>query len=89
MNSSPEIGGIVRRLRRLPLLRGFDDVVHQNARHTHIMGLQRLIPDDALYLGDDNAAIVVGGHGEIECADIGAFLLEGEIAAFIGRSSHG
>ena len=49
------------------------------------MGFQGTIPDDAFHLGDDDAAIVVGGHGEIERADIGAFVLEGEIAALVRR----
>jgi hypothetical protein len=49
------------------------------------MGLQRFVLDHEFDLGDDDAAIVVGRHGEIEGAEIGALLLEGEIAALVRR----
>jgi hypothetical protein len=83
LNSSPEMAGIVGCLRCLPLLRGFDDEIHQNAGHIDIMGFQGIIPDDPFHLGNNDAAIVMGGHGEIERADVSALVLEGEIAALV------
>ena len=52
-------------------------------------GFRVSFSDDALHLGDDDAAVVVGGHGEIERAEIGAFMLEAEIAALVRTTWRG
>ncbi len=67
---------IIGRLRRLPLIGRLDDIVDENARHAHVMRLERPGLGDALHLRDDLAAGVMRRHRKIERAEIGAFLLE-------------
>ena len=50
------------------------------------MRLQRAVLGDALDLRDDDAAIVARGERLIEAAEIGAFMLVGEVAALVGGS---
>ena len=49
------------------------------------MRLQRAVFDDALDLGDDDAAIVVRSQRLLQPAEIGAFMLIGQVAALVGR----
>ena len=75
---------VVGRQRRLQLVGRDDDVVDQHAGHTHVMRLQRAVLDDALHLRDDDAAIVARRQRLFEPAEIGAFVLVGEVAALVG-----
>jgi hypothetical protein len=67
---------IVNGLRRLPLFGIDHDVIHQRARHVHLLRLKRAGTDYPLDLGDDYAAIVARGQSLVECAQKGAFMLE-------------
>ena len=76
-------GRIVERLRRLLLVGIDDDVVNEDAGNAHIMRLHRAALGDAFDLRNDNAAIVAHRQRLIEAAEIGAFMLIGEIAALV------
>ena len=75
---------VVERLRRLLLVGIDDDVVDQHAGHADIVRPERAVLGDALDLRNDDAAIVAGGERLVETAEIGAFVLVGEIAALVG-----
>ena len=75
---------VVGCLRGLQLVGIDDDVVDQNARHPHVVRLQSAVLDHALDLRDDDAAIGAGGHGLLQRAEIGALVLIGQVAAFVG-----
>ncbi|ENN85758.1 hypothetical protein RHSP_03418 [Rhizobium freirei PRF 81] len=78
-------GGIVEGLRRLLLIGIDDQVVDQHPGYAHIVRLQRTFLGDALDLRDDDAAVVAGSQSLIKAAEIGAFMLIGEIAALVRR----
>ena len=59
-------------------------MIDQNPRDMHVMGLQGPGLGEALHLGDDDAAVVMGGQRLVEGAEIGALMLIGQIAALIG-----
>ena len=77
-------GRVVNRLCGLPLVRVNDDVVHQVARHMHVVRAQAAGLDHALDLGDDDAAVVARGQRLVQPAQQGAFMLVGQVAVFIG-----
>ena len=75
---------IVRRQRRLQLVGVDHDVIDQHTGYANVMRLQRAVLDHALDLGNHDAAIVVRGERLFQSAEIGAFVLVGEVAALVG-----
>ena len=77
-------GGVVVGLGGLHGVGDDHDGVDENAGHAHVLGEEGAGGDAAFDLGDDDAAVVVGGQGDIVGPEKGAFALEGEIAQLVG-----
>ncbi|MPM39775.1 hypothetical protein SDC9_86410 [bioreactor metagenome] len=61
------------------------DIVHQDARHLHLLGLEGFRLDDALHLADDDAAAGLGRLGRRQLAELVALLIDGDVTVFIGH----
>ena len=80
---------IVDGLRRLQLIGRDHDRVDEDARHQHLLRLQRARLGEPFDLGDHHAAVVAHAQRLIERAEIAALVLVGEIAALVrgGRAN--
>ena len=81
---SPEIAGLVDGVGGLHLVGRDHDGIDQDARHEHLLRLERAGLRQPLDLRDDDAAIVADRQRLIERAEIGALMLIGEVAALVG-----
>ena len=78
-------GGVVDRLRGLPLLRIDDHMVHQVAGHVYLLGIDRAGAHYPLHLRNDNSFVVTRRQRLIQSAEKGGLVLEGQISPLIGR----
>ena len=74
---------IIKRLCGLLLIGINHDIIHQHARHAHIMRFQRVFLGNAFDLRNNDTAIVARSQRLIQPAEISALMFIGEIAAFI------
>src|SRR6516165_12610181 len=79
-------GGIIRGLSGLLLIWIDDDIVHKHTGHTNLLRPQGAKSRQTLNLSDDYSAIVTRRQCLIKGAQVSAFMLHGQIAAFIGGS---
>ena len=77
-------GGVVDGLRGLELLRCHHHAVHEDAGDAHVLGPERSRPGKALDLRDHGAPVVAGGKRLVERSQVGALVLEGEVAPLVG-----
>ena len=66
---------------------GDDDAIDQNAGNLHVLRADRAGLDDALDLRDDDAAIVVRGHGLGEHVQRQRLLLHADVAGRVGAGA--
>ena len=60
-----------------------DHIIHHDARHLHVLGIQRAVLHNVFHLGNDNAAGVLHGFGHRQGFQERGFLVHGEVAVFI------
>ena len=76
-------GRVVGGLRGLLLVGVHDHEVHQRSGHVHLQRLQRSGAHHALDLCDHDPTVVARGERLIERAEVCAFVLVGQVAAFV------